>query len=267
MRKSVIAFLALIASLPAVAGQAEPVAAIPLKDCSSEAVMLRAIEIAHEQYAQAAAANLPSIEKVKGLANKYKNAGRPGQPLLELLTPEETLEFSTASAQLWTGNLNAAAASRLMRDMQVLLQMYKVAQKARADANYAPPEGSPDYKPFSYLVTLRETYKGASEHPGVKNRDECSLHLALQREPKLSAVMSDLRYFADIMQWEYEGLKTDISRLGGSEDWASYEAAYKERYQALEPKAQQTDDLWRLMNEEIPSEFARGTKRAAARSK
>lgn len=303
------------------AGEPVPVSELPLDLCTSQQVMMQTSLEALGREVKARQSMLPAIEKIGAFASKYSDVAKPGQPIGELMNAQEAADFSRASAQTFTLNMYILAESRLQRDMKVLSRMHQLVVKHRDNPEYVPTKGSTEYYSFGYLAALTVLFKD-TEHPPSKNKGECSLGLALEREadaalanfqqmfgnsrevaeltrirrkyraadgapldrskltteeaakvPTLERVvnalmsgqlpfyqdMSDLQYFADVMQMRYEAQKSDLLLQGGTADPSGYVAAEVARYKLLSPQMQQASDLWRLMDKEIPSDQYKNT--------
>jgi hypothetical protein len=69
--------------------------------------------------------------------------------------------------------------------------------------------------------------------------------------------MSNLRYYADMVQLQFEELKAEVLQLGPSSDMAEFDKLRTARFDTLNPTMQAAWKLWEYIDNEIPSEQAK----------
>jgi hypothetical protein len=287
------------------------VTSIPMERCTVPEVHGYLKYQSIEAAAAIAKQQIKPLERLQALSDK----GKSDRPLIESLTKEEASQWGQAQQQLGAGTLMSMIESRRQRDLDLLLKQVQL-----ADQEYrwrtTPSEGTPDSKPYGFLVMLRMLWKGSTIGP--PEGPPCSLNAALaklQAEPleklnkyapqldkglawvkqtnakyKLAKIdeekyspaerdqlntfrrevlypasiastyledLQNVRVMAKAADSVYESDRADAAIAGGDADVVG--ATIRRRTDAgeFDENTQVAIGVWRLVNEQIPSDYVR----------
>ena len=203
-----------------VTAQADEVKDIRLDKCNAPTVLMTLHYGAVQRAAKAAEPATRMLNEIRALTAKHKDA-RPDRPISEALTKEESAQFATLSGQLAVSGYYELAESRLERDMSLMDTLLETAGKLR-DNKPLPSESAPEAQYYGYLGAMREVFKDLY-HPEPRNKAECSLDMALEREAGAAvAAITDSTEYLELLGLRSKygipnGAQFDISKLSASD--------------------------------------------------